>query len=144
MNLYRTVLDSLYKNLYNWTVTSEGSKSRIKWEGDSQAEIKTWPKDIRADIGLELDRLDNHEEPLDSKPLGKGISELRDEDKDFWYRLLYGLHAGWIYVLHCFTKTTNKIPKGDFDLAHDRLKAVKNRKDLPYAEPEVTEEKESA
>jgi phage-related protein len=47
-------------------------------------------------------------------------------------------------VLNCFTKTTNKIPKAELDLAHDRLKAVKKRKDTPYDEPEVTEEKESA
>ena len=125
-------------------MTSEGSKSRIKWEGDSQAEIRTWPKGVREDFGLELNRLDNHEAPLDSKPLGKGVHELRDEDKDFWYRVLYALHAGWIYVLNCFTKTTNKIPKAELNLAHDRLKAVKNRKDRPYEEPEVTEEKESA
>jgi phage-related protein len=138
------VLDRLYKNLYNWDVTSEGSKSRIKWEGDSQAEIRTWPKGIREDFGLELNRLDNHEAPLDSKSLGKGVHELRDEDKDFWYRVLYALHAGWIYVLNCFTKTTNKIPKAELDLAHDRLKAVKKRNDRPYEEPEVTEEKESA
>jgi phage-related protein len=124
-------------------VTSEGSKSRIKWEGDSQAEIRSWPKSVREDIGLELNRLDNHEAPLDSRPLGKGIHELRDEDKDFWYRLLYALHAGWIYVLNCFTKTTNKIPKAELDLAHDRLKAAKQRNDTPYA-AEVTEEEESA
>jgi phage-related protein len=118
--------------------------SRITWEGNSQAEIRSWPKEIRADIGLELDRLDNHEAPLDSKSLGKGIQGLRDEDQDFCYRLLYALHAGRTYVLHCFAETTNKIPKADFDLALARFKAVKKRQDSPYPRPEVTEEEESA
>jgi phage-related protein len=128
-------------------MTSDGSKSRIKWEGDSCEEVRSWPKDVRANIGLELHRLDNNEEPLDSKSVGKGIRELRDEDKDFWYRLLYALHSGWIYVLHCFTKKTNKITNHDLKMATDRLKNVKRRNDPPYEvpeEPKVIEEKESA
>jgi phage-related protein len=140
----RMAIDISYKNLYKWVVTSEGSKTRIKWEGKTKDEIKSWPDDVRQDMGLELHRLDNHEDPLDAKPLGKGITELRDQDKDFWYRLLYALHAGWIYVLHCFTKTTNQIPKRDLDLATERLSNVKRRNDPPYEEPEVAEEEESA
>jgi phage-related protein len=115
-------------------MTSEGSKSRIKWEGDSKREIRSWPDDIRQNLGLELDRLDNHEDPLDAKPLGKGISELRDQDKDFWYRLLYALHSGWIYVLHCFKKKTNQTPQSDLKLAEDRFKKVKERKDARPSE----------
>jgi len=113
-------------------VTSKGSKSRIRWEGDSQAEIQLWPKDVKADIGLELHRLDNREEPLDSVSMGKvlpGVSELRDRDKDFWYRVFYTLYAGSVYVLHCFKKKTNKTSQGDIQTARKRLAAVKARKD---------------
>jgi phage-related protein len=137
-------LDSVYKFLYNTGVTSEGSRSRIKWEGNSQAEIRSWPKDVRQDFGLELNRLDNHEDPLDSKSLGKGLHELRNEDKNFWYRLLYALHSGWIYVLHCFTKKTNKITDHDLKVASERLKKVKQRSDPPFEAPDVTGEKENA
>ena len=115
-------------------MTSRGSKSRIKWEGNSQEEIRSWPKDVRANIGLELHRLDNHEEPLDSKSMGKsmpGVHEIRDQDANFWYRLLYGLYSGWIYVLHCFTKKTAKTSKVDRKIALDRLAAVKRRNDPP-------------
>jgi phage-related protein len=116
-------------------MTSPGSKSRIKWEGDSQKEIRSWPKDARQNFGAELERLEDHEEPLDYKSMGKvlpGVKELRDEDKDFWYRVMYWLHAGWIYVLHCFTKTSNKTSPGDIAKAKERLAEVKLRKDPPF------------
>ena len=99
-------------------MTSEGSKSRIKWEGGSNEEIRRWPKDVRKNIGADLQRLDDREEPLDSRPMGKslpGVSELRDEDKDSWYRLLY-----W-----------PQTSKADMDLARERMKRVRLRNDAP-------------
>jgi|HubBroStandDraft_6_1064221.scaffolds.fasta_scaffold01344_13 phage-related protein len=119
-------------------MTSEGSKSRIKWEGDSQAEIRTWPKDVKEDIGLDLNRLENFEDPLKSDPLGKsfpGVHSLKDQDKDFWYRVLYTLRSGWIYILHCFKKKTNQISKRDIDKAKQRLANVKLRNDPPAETP---------
>jgi phage-related protein len=120
-------------------MTSEGSKTRIRWEGDSQKKIREWPKEVRQDVGLELHRLDNFEEALDSKPMGKsapGISELRNEHKGVWYRLLYGCHAGWVYVLHCFNKKTNKTSPRDLNLARDRFSIIKARKDRPCKKEE--------
>ncbi len=118
-------------------MTSRGSKSRIKWEGDSNAIIRSWPVDVRQDFGLELTRLENNEEPLDSKPMGKtlpGVSELRGEDRDFWYRVLYFFESGWIYILHCFTKKTNETSQGDIAIAKRRLTTVKERADYPFRE----------
>lgn len=63
-----------------------------------------------------------------------GVRELRDEDKDFWYRLLYWLHLGWIYVLHCFRKDTNQTSKGDIDKAKERMARVEQRDDAPAGE----------
>src|SRR5260370_18179494 len=120
-------------------MTSKGSKSRIKWEGDYKKESRSWPDEVRQNIGGELDRLEHHEEPLDSEWMGKvlpGVSELRDQDKDWWYRLLYWLNAGWIYVLHCFKKTTNKTSPGDIEIAKKRMQAIKARKDVPAKEEE--------
>ena len=123
-------------------MAKEGPKSRIKWEGDSLKEVKTWSDSARQNIGGDLRRLEDREQPLDSKPMGKvlpGVSELRDEDKDFWYRLLYYLNAGWIYVLHAFTKTTNQTSQKDINLARERLKNVKARKDEPFGKEEKEE-----
>jgi phage-related protein len=115
-------------------VTSKGSKSRIRWEGDSNQVIRGWPEEVRQNFGGELTRLENHEEPLDGKSMGKslpGVHELRDEDKNSWYRLLYYLRSGWIYVLHCFTKKSNQTSLADIRLAKQRLAAVKQRDESP-------------
>lgn len=123
-------------------MAKEDPKSRIQWEGDSLKEVRTWSDSARQNIGGDLRRLEDHEPPLDSKPMGKvlpGVSELRDEDKDFWYRLLYYLNAGWIYVLHAFKKTTNQTSQKDINLAKERLKNVKARKDEPFGKEEKEE-----
>jgi phage-related protein len=138
-------LDILYKNLYKRRVTRDESNTRFKWEGDSKQEIQSWPDNVREDIGHQLNQIDNREVPLHSKSVGKGIRELWDEDKDFWYRILYALHAGWIYILHSFTKKTNKITDHDMKVATSRFSAAKGRNDPPYKVPEVAdEEKKSA
>lgn len=124
-------------------MTSPGSKTRIKWEGNSQKEIRSWPKGARENLGNDLSRLENHEDPLDSKPMGKslpGVHELLDEDKDFWYRVLYKLDSGWIYVLDCFKKKTNKTSKNDLKLARKRVSDIKARNDAAYIEQEHEDE----
>jgi phage-related protein len=113
-------------------MTSPGSKSRIKWEGDSNEEIRSWPEDIRQDFGAELQRLENREQPLNSKSMGKsmpGIREISFQDAAFWYRLLYALKYKFIYVLHCFRKQSNKTPQGDRDKATDRFAEAVRRDD---------------
>jgi phage-related protein len=121
----------------------EAPKGRIRWEGDSLKEVRSWSDSAKQNIGGDLRRLEDREPPLDSKPMGKvlpGVHELRDEDKDFWYRLMYHLHAGWIYVLHAFKKKTNQTSQSDINVAKERLKNVKARKDEPF----VKEEEKSA
>jgi phage-related protein len=117
---------------------------RLKWEGDSLEEIKSWPDEPRANIGADIRRLQYHEKPLDSRSMGKslpGVSELRDEHMGVWYRLLYTLQSGWIYVLHGFKKKTNKTSESDIKLAKGRLKAVNARDDAPFVEKKEGEEK---
>jgi phage-related protein len=124
-------------------MAKDDSKSRIKWEGDSLKVVGSWSDSAKQNIGGDLRRLEDREQALDSKPMGKvlpGVHELRDEDKDFWYRVMYWLNAGWIYVLHAFTKTTNKTSQSDINLAKERLKNVKARKDEPF----IKEEEKSA
>jgi len=122
----------------------EDPKSRVKWEGDSLEKIRSWPDAVKQDIGGDLRRLEDREQPLDSEPMGKvlpGVSELRDEHQGAWFRLMYWLHAGWIYVLHCWPKKTNQTSKSDIDLAKDRMKLIKARKDEPFVKEKEEEEK---
>jgi phage-related protein len=96
--------------------------------GDSRAVIKGFPKSVKENFGGELQRLLDGENPLDSAPMGHvlpGVFELRDEDKDFWYRVLYYRRDGAVYVLHCFTKKTNKTSQGDVEIARKRLSDLK-------------------
>jgi phage-related protein len=108
-------------------VTSPGSESRIRWCGNSDEVIRQWPEGVRFNIGGDLDRLENRLEPLDFDSMGKvlpGVYELRDRDANRWYRLLYVHLEGLIYVLHCFTKTTNQTAQSDINIARDRLKIL--------------------
>jgi phage-related protein len=120
-------------------MTRPGSDSRIRWEGDSAKEIRSWPDEVKENLGGELERLEHHEEPLDSKWMGEvlpGVQELRDKHKGVWYRLMFWLNLGWIYVLHCFTKTTNKTALGDIEIAKKRMQTIKARKDTPAGKEE--------
>ncbi len=54
-----------------------------------------------------------------------GVFELRDRDIDHWYRVLYIRLQGLIYVLHCFTKTTNRTAQEDIEIAGERLQLVR-------------------
>ena len=102
----------------------------VVFEGSSRDIIKSFPKDVRSHLGADLDRVQNGEKPLDFRPMGAvlpGVSELRDEDQDFWYRVLYVRLEGVVYVLHCFTKKSKETPLKDIKIARGRLSAVKER-----------------
>ena len=102
----------------------------VVFEGDSRAVIKSFPDDVREDIGADLWRVQNGERPLDSgsmAPALPGVFELRDQDRDFWYRVLYVRLEGVVYVLHCFTKKTNETPQKDINTARGRLSPLKER-----------------
>jgi phage-related protein len=121
------LLDNIEGFIYPQIVTSPDSESRIRWCGDSNGIIRKWPEGVRFNIGGDLERLDNRQEPLDFGPMGHvlpGVYELRDRDPNCWYRLLYIHLEGLIYVLHCFTKTTNQTAQSDINIARDRLKIL--------------------
>ena len=109
---------------------AEASPPDVAFEGNSLSIIRAFPKDVRENLGGDLRRLQNGERPLDSgsmAPALPGVFELRDEDKDTWYRLLYAKFGGVVYVLHCFTKKTNQTAKGDIEIGHKRLSDLKRR-----------------
>jgi phage-related protein len=74
--------------------------------------------------------LEKGELPLDSGPMAPvlpGVFELRTEDRDLWYRLFYCIRGEVIYVLHCFTKKTNKTSQGDIEIGRRRLSDLKQQ-----------------
>ena len=77
-----------------------------------------------------MQRLDTGEELLDFASMGAvlpGVFELRDRHSEHWYRVLYISLEGLIYVLHCFTKTTNRTPQKDIETVGKRLQLLKQQ-----------------
>lgn len=109
---------------------SETDPLDVVFLGDSKDIIKLFPSDVREDLGGDLRRLQNNEHPLDSAPMAPALPsvfELRAEDKNLWCRVFYHLRDGVIYVLHRFTKKTNKTPQGDIEIGRKRLSDLKQR-----------------
>jgi len=52
-------------------VTSPGSQTRIRWLGDSQKVIRGFSDEARQNLGNDLQRLDEGEEPLDFAPMAR-------------------------------------------------------------------------
>jgi phage-related protein len=137
-----TTLDSYISSYIGLAVTSPGSQTRIRWLGDSQDVIRGFSKEARQNLGNDLQRLDEGEEPLDFAPMGAvlpGVFELRDRDSEQWYRVLYIPLEGLIYVLHCFRKKTNQTPHKEIETAGKRLQLV--RQDLARRKKEAKHEK---
>ncbi len=106
------------------------SPLKVVFEGDSLEVISSFPKDVKENIGGDLDRVQNGERPLDSGSLTNVLPKvfyLRDDDKDFWYRMPYIKLDDVIYVLDCFKKKTNEIAQKDINTARLRLIALKQR-----------------
>jgi phage-related protein len=121
-------LDSYISSYIRLVVTSPGSETRIRWLGDSQKVIRGFSEAARQNLGNDLQRLDEGEEPLDFAAMGAvlpGVFELRERDLEHWYRVLYIPLEGLIYVLHCFTKTTNQTPQKEIETAGKRLQLLR-------------------
>jgi len=109
---------------------SDTSPPNVVFEGDSRDIIRSFPKDIRSDLGTDLDRVQNGEKPLDSAPMSPilpGVFELRGDDQSFWLSGAVQADRGWVYVLHCFKKKTNKTSLNDIKIARERLTRLKER-----------------
>ena len=99
----------------------------IVWLGDSRAILRSFPKSVREKLGSDLRRLQLGKVPLDSKPMktiGPGVRELRAQDRNNQYRIMYTVQSRiGIVVLHSFAKKSRVTPRSDIDLARKRLRA---------------------
>ncbi|WP_425399088.1 type II toxin-antitoxin system RelE/ParE family toxin [Aeoliella sp.] len=105
--------------------------AEVLWEGDSLEVLRGFPKSITRSLGREIQRLQEGERPLDSRPMqsiGQGVFELRQADKDGWYRVIYLRKVGSrLFVLHSFVKKSAKTSAKDLSIARFRLQAVQAR-----------------
>jgi phage-related protein len=104
----------------------------IQWEGNYWDILKSWPKNIRLDIGTSLREMQHGRPPrLNVRPMqsiGDGVFELKDSDESTWYRVIYLARKNdVIFVLDCFEKDSRKTEKHDVRRATARFKQVRQR-----------------
>jgi phage-related protein len=108
---------------------------RLEFCGNSIEAVRAFPAAARRDIGHELWRVQDGEEPLHWKPMnsvGAGVREIRVRDAARIYRAIYiATLPESVYVLHAFVKKTQKTPKTDIDLAKNRLTELMRKGNRP-------------
>jgi phage-related protein len=101
----------------------------VLWLGDSKKVVSRFPASIREDLGFQLYQLQQGKMPLKSRPMktiGPGVFELKEQDHQGWYRVIYTIQVkDRVYVLHCFKKKSSKTAGIDLELAKNRLKQVR-------------------
>jgi phage-related protein len=100
--------------------------------GSSLADLRAFPLNVRRESGHQIDQVQLGYEPDDWKPMpgiGSGVQEIRIRDSSGAYRVIYvAKFSTAIYVLHCFSKKSQKTSKSDMDLAEIRYRDL--RKEL--------------
>jgi phage-related protein len=101
----------------------------IIWMGSSRADLRSFPEQVRRDMGQALYTAQQGETDPAAKPLkgfgGAKVLEIVDRHDTNTYRAVYTVQfAGRIYVLHAFQKKSKKgiaTPQKDIDLIRQRL-----------------------
>ena len=109
----------------------ERKAAELVWEGDSLEVVRSFPQDVRKELGEDIRRVQMGVKPIDGrfmKSVGAGVAELRQQDSNGWYRTIYlSVVVGKLHILHSFVKKSKSTPKNDLNIAETRLKAVKAR-----------------
>jgi phage-related protein len=97
--------------------------------GDSLDRLRAFPDDDHRKSGFQIERVQRGLDPDDWKPMttiGPGVREIRVRDASGAYRVIYvASFAQAVYVLHTFSKKTQRTARRDLDLAAARLKELK-------------------
>lgn len=104
----------------------------LVWAGSSLKDFRSFPDEIRPNIGFNLRFAQNGETGEDAKTLkGFGsadVKEIVSNTAKETYRTVYTVEfEKAVYVLHCFQKKSHqgiKTDKGDIDLIKQRLKVA--------------------
>jgi len=102
----------------------------VDWIASSRKDLRSFPEEVRDDIGIALYRAQQGKKHSAAKPLqgfgGAGILEVIADYDGNAYRAVYTVRfAEIIYVLHCFQKKSRSgvsTPRQEIDLIKSRLK----------------------
>ena len=96
--------------------------------GDSLVRIRRFPKEIRQDLGFQLENVQIGRNPdhwKSMRSIGVGVKEVRITGDSGQYRAIYiASRRSAVYVLHAFKKRSRKTAQSDIDLARKRLKKI--------------------
>lgn len=100
----------------------------IAFVGTALEDLRTFPEDARQTAGYQLGEVQNGRMPTDFKPMptiGQGCYEIRIHEASGAYRVVYvARFPEAVYVLHCFTKKTQKTSKPDLTTAERRYRQL--------------------
>ena len=101
---------------------------KLIWMGSSREDLRAFPRQVRREMGYQLENVQVGIDPDDWKPMstvGSGVREIRVRESSGAFRCIYlATRPEGIYVLHCFQKKTQKTSRQDLDLAARRFKAI--------------------
>jgi phage-related protein len=100
--------------------------------GSSLEVLRALPVDARREAGYQIDKIQRGVSPDSWKPvptIGAGVQEIRISDVSGQFRVFYvAKFTEAVYILHCFHKKTQKIPKKHLELAADRYRELLNER----------------
>lgn len=103
----------------------------IVWLGSSLDDVRSFPEDVREEVGYALYLAQGRGKHISAKPLsgigrGASVMEIVTRDQTGTYRTVYTVQfRDLIYVLHAFQKKSIKgiaTPRQEIDLVKARLK----------------------
>jgi phage-related protein len=108
----------------------------IDWRGTSKKVLLSLCYEVKKTAGFELHRVQYGLEPRHWKPrndLGSGIVEIRIDNDNNQYRIMYvATFVESVYVLHCFTKKTQKTSRIDNEIVMLRYKEIVKERSLKH------------
>jgi len=101
----------------------------VRWIGSSLTDLKSFPEQVRSDVGFALYAAQNGEMDPSAKPMkgfvGAGVMEIVASFFGDTWRAIYSVRfQGVIYVLHAFQKKSKSgraTPKKELELIRQRL-----------------------
>jgi len=101
----------------------------LRWVGSSRKHLRSFPREVRSDIGYALYAAQNGATDPAAKPMkgfsGASVMEIvAPFDRDTWRTVYTVRFKGAVYVLHAFQKKSKSgkaTPKKETDLIHQRL-----------------------
>jgi phage-related protein len=104
----------------------------LRWIGSSHKDLKSFPPEVRSDIGYALYAAQNGDTDPAAEPMkgfgGASVMEIvAPFDGDTWRAVYTVRFKGVVYVLHAFQKKSKSgraTPKKEINLIHQRLAAA--------------------